>query len=137
MFPEKVGVSFANFSVTYHKTYKIVTNMKENKQYLLTQVCSPNFAVLERLLAFARAALPHFPVSVALFFPGTSDAESCQRLGGRGVCDLKAETNPRNLAYADTEHAREKPATDTRTDATAWVRSAGGFGRHGQIQVRC
>ena len=41
MFPEKVGVSFADFSVTYHKTYKIVTNMKENKQYLLTQVAPP------------------------------------------------------------------------------------------------
>ena len=33
MFPEKVGVSFADFSVTYHKNY--------NKQYLLIQVAPP------------------------------------------------------------------------------------------------
>merc|ERR1712216_330487 len=36
-FPNKGVVAFANFKVTYHKTYKIVENKAANKKYLLHQ----------------------------------------------------------------------------------------------------
>jgi len=36
-FPNKGVVSYANFKVTYHKTYKIVENKAANKKYLLHQ----------------------------------------------------------------------------------------------------